>query len=187
VTTWDGEDYQRRLDAMAATGADMHGEASFVAAFAPGSVLDAGCGTGRVAIELRRRGVDVLGVDVLGVDSNASMITTARRLDPGLAWMHADMASVDLGRLFDVVLMAGNVPLFTPPGTTAALIAGCARHVAEGGHLVTGFQLDRGYTLDQYDQEAAAAGLGLTERYATWDREPFDGSQTYAVSVHRRV
>lgn len=181
-TAWDGEDYQRRLEAAAAQGGDMHGEVALVEALGPTSVLDAGCGTGRVAIELHRR-----GVEVVGVDSAASMIATARRLAPHIRWEHADMGSVDLGRTFDVVVMAGNVPLFTPAGTTAALVAGCARHLAAGGWLVAGFGLDRDYGVARYDEEAAAAGLTLVERFATWDREPFDDDSPYAVSLHRRV
>lgn len=180
MTAWDGEDYQRRFDALAAEGVDVHGEASFVAALGPASVLDAGCGTGRVAIELERR-----GVEVVGVDSDGSMIEAARRRSPRTAWIHADMASVDLGRRFDVVVMAGNVPLFTPPGTNRALVAGCARHLAPSGLLVAGFQLDRGYGLDTYDEDADAAGLELVERFATWDRDPFEAGGVYAVSVHR--
>ncbi|MEQ1788221.1 MAG: SAM-dependent methyltransferase, partial [Acidimicrobiales bacterium] len=53
---WDGDDYQARFDRLAAAGDDVHGEATFVRAYAPRSVLDAGCGTGRVAIELARGG-----------------------------------------------------------------------------------------------------------------------------------
>jgi hypothetical protein len=80
--------------------------------------------------------------------------------------------------------MAGNVPLFTPRGTHAALVAGCARHAAPHGVLVAGFQLGRGYDLATYDAHCAAAGMTLAARYATWDAEPFaDGD--YAVSVHR--
>ena len=37
---------------MEADGTAAHGEADFIAAYAPSSVLDAGCGMGRVAIEL---------------------------------------------------------------------------------------------------------------------------------------
>jgi SAM-dependent methyltransferase len=178
---WHGDEYQARFDALAASGTDVHGEADLVAAFAPGSVLDAGCGTGRVAIELARRGIDVVGADVDG-----SMLETARRLAPELAWVESDLAALDLGRGFDVVVLAGNVPLFTPPGTHAALVAGCARHVAPGGVQVAGFQLGRGYALDDYDAQCGAAGLTLEARYATWDREPFTGGD-YAVSVHRRA
>ena len=177
---FDGEGYQGRFDALAATGVDVHGEANLVMGYGPESVLDAGCGTGRVAIELARR-----GVEVVGVDPNASMVATARRLAPDLSWVEADMGEVDLGRVFDVVVMAGNVPLFTPPGTQGALVAGCARHLPPGGRLVCGFQLDSGYTLADYDAHCRNAGLGLAERFATWERAPYDGG-SYAVSVHRR-
>ena len=55
--------------------------------------------------------------------------------------------------------MAGNVPLFTAEGTQAALVAGCARHLARAGRLVAGFQLDRRYPLDDYDEHCRRAGL----------------------------
>ncbi|MBK3381401.1 MULTISPECIES: class I SAM-dependent DNA methyltransferase [Streptomyces] len=179
---WNGDAYQARFDEIAAGGGEVHGEAELVRSLGPGSVLDAGCGTGRVAVELARHGIEVVGVDL-----DASMLATARRLAPGLAWHRSDLAGLDLGRSFDVVVMAGNVPLFTAPGTEAALVAGVARHVRPGGgRLVAGFSLDRGYTLEAYDAHASAAGLDLEARYATWDREPYDGG-AYAVSVHRRI
>ena len=178
---WDGDAYQARFDALAARGEDVHGEATFVEAYAPASVLDAGCGTGRVAIELAGRGLEVVGADV-----DDSMLATARRRAPAIEWVAADLASLDLGRTFDVVVMAGNVPLFTPPGTQPALVAGCARHLGPGGLLVAGFQLDRGYGIERYDADCAAAGLALRERFATWDRAPWPGEGAYAVSVHVR-
>lgn len=180
--TWDGAAYQERFDALASEGLDVHGEATFVMAFGPRSVLDAGCGTGRVAIELARR-----GVRVVGVDADPSMIATARERAPDLEWVHADLTTLDLDQQFDVVVMAGNVPLFTPPGTEAALIAACARHAAAGGAVVAGFELNRSLSLVDYDVHATAAGLALAERYATWDRTPFERGSDYAVSVHRHA
>lgn len=179
MTTWDGDDYQQRVAAQAARSGDPHGEVDVVERYAPTSVLDAGCGTGRVAIELARRGVEVVGVDV-----DRSMLATARRLAPELVWIEADLATLELDRRFDVVVLAGNVPLFTPPGTTRALVAGCARHLADDGVLIAGFSLDRGYDVADYDADAAAAGLALRERYATWDLDPFEDGAAYAVSVH---
>jgi SAM-dependent methyltransferase len=192
MTRWDGDDYQKQFDDLAAAGVDVHGEAAFVMAYRPATVLDAGCGTGRVRIELARRGADVVGADV-----DPSMLATARAAalvhsalrgpgHPTIEWVESDLADLHLGRVFDVVVMAGNVPLFTPPGTQAALVAGCARHVAPGGLLVAGFSLDRRYSLADYDAHAAAAGLDLLERWATWDRRPFAPGGDYAVSVHRR-
>jgi SAM-dependent methyltransferase len=179
---WEGESYQERFDALAASGEDVHGEAGFVSKLRPTSVLDAGCGTGRVAIELSRR-----GVPVVGVDCDTSMLATARSRGPAVTWIQADLTTLDLGQVFDVVVMAGNVPLFTPPGTEAALVAGAARHVAPGGVLVVGFQLGRGYELAEYDGHCAEAGITLEGRWATWGRDEFPGDGTYAVSLHRRA
>ena len=181
MTSWDGDEYQRRFDALAAAGHDVHGEAAFVLRYEPTTVLDAGCGTGRVAIELALRGTQVVGADV-----DSSMIATARRRAPEVHWVEADLTALDIGRTFDVVVMAGNVPLFTPPGTQRDLVAGCARHVAIGGRLVAGFTLDHRYPIEQYDEHCAAAGLTLEERFATWDRDPWRPGGDYAVSVHRR-
>jgi SAM-dependent methyltransferase len=178
--TWDGESYQRRFDALANSGVAVHGEADFVTGLGPTTVLDAGCGTGRVARELAHR-----GIEVVGADTDPSMIATARRLSPELTWVEADISGLDLGRVFDVVVMAGNVPLFTPPGTQAALVRGCARHLEPGGALVAGFQLDGRYSVADYDRHCQDARLELVERWSTWDRLPFPGTGAYAVSVHR--
>jgi ubiquinone/menaquinone biosynthesis C-methylase UbiE len=177
----EGNSYQARFDALAAEGTDVHGEATFVRALQPRTVLDAGCGTGRVAIELSRHGIEVVGADI-----SSSMLETARELAPQLDWIEADLTTLDLGRRFDVVVMAGNVLLFTEPGTEAAVVESCARHLTDGGALVAGFQLTQGYSLEQYDDACARAGLTLAERFATWDREPFEAGGDYAVSVHRR-
>lgn len=175
--------YQERFDALARSGVDVHGEARFVGAFAPRTVLDAGCGTGRVAIALAG-----WSIDVVGVDRDAGMLAEARRRAPGLSWVEADLARMDLGRRFDVVVLAGNVPLFCPDGDRPELVARCGAHVAHGGLLIAGFQLGRGYRLEDYDTAALDAGLVLQARYATWERDTFPvGGADYAVSVHGYV
>ncbi len=182
--TWDGEEYQRRFDVLAASGQDMHGEARFVLSYSPSRVLDAGCGTGRVAIELHRR-----GVGVVGVDQDPSMLRTARDRAPGIEWVEADLTELDLGRTFDVVVMAGNVPLFAAPGTQPALIERTAVHIAPGGVFVAGFSTDwsdRPYRADEHEEHCAEAGLIPVERYGTWERGEWTGTSTYAVCVAHR-
>ncbi len=176
-----GDDYDATYDRRAADGKNVHGEADFVQRFNPASVLDAGCGTGRVGRELARRGIEVTGVDI-----DPEMLATARRKSPGVDWRLADLADVDLGRSFDAIVMAGNVMIFLAAETEAAVVANLARHLKPGGSLIAGFQLmPARLNLDEYDGFAEAAGLELAERWATWDSEPWLEESDYAVSVHR--
>ena len=176
-----GDVYDSTYDCRAAAGENVHGEADFVERFAPASVLDAGCGTGRVGRELARRGLDVVGVDL-----DSSMLATARRKAPLVDWRLADLATVDLAGSFDVAVMAGNVMIFLAPGSEQAVVANLARHLNPGGLLIAGFQIipDR-LTIERYDEIASLAGLALAERWSTWDRDTWDAGHDYAVSVHR--
>lgn len=186
VTRWTreevprGDAYDRRFQQLATAGVDVHGEAAFVASWEPSSVLDAGCGTGRVAAELARRGIDAVGVDI-----DETMLEVARRKAPAIPWVRADLSTLNLGRRFDLVVMAGNVLLFVAPGTEAAVVERVRAHLVPGGRLVAGFSLGRGVTIADYDAMASAAGLELEARFATWEREPFAAGADYAVSVHR--
>jgi len=183
MTTWRGvssDDYDARWKAMAAAGKDPHGEVAFVQRYSPAKLLDAGCGTGRVAIELVQRGIAAVGVDV-----SDEMLAAARAKAPAISWHLQDLATLALDDRFDVVVMAGNVMIFVIAGTEATVIERVALHLRPGGRLITGFQLGRGYDLATFDADCAAAGLELAERYATWDADPFPGDGTYAVSVHQ--
>ena len=177
-----GEAYDSTYDRRAAAGENVHGEADFVERFAPASVLDAGCGTGRVGRELASRGLDVVGVDL-----DPEMLATARLKAPAVDWRLADLGTVDLGRSFDAVVMAGNVTIFLAPGSEAAVVSNMARHLTPGGLLVAGFQIVPGrLAVERYDELAGLAGLALVERWSTWDRDAWDAKHDYAVSVHRR-
>jgi len=192
VTRWQhtdaprGDDYDARWDRLAAAGVNIHGEADLGAALLADSggrrVLDAGCGTGRVAIELARR-----GFTVLGVDADPAMLAAARRKAPRLRWLHADLVELDrhVTDRFDLVVLAGNVMIFLDPGTEATVLRQLAARLRPGGLLVAGFTVraDR-LPLDRYDELVAAAGLRPLHRWATWDREPYAGGD-YAVSVAR--
>lgn len=144
--------------------------------------MDAGCGTGRVAIELARRGYETVGVDL-----DETMLDTARRKAPQLEWHRDDLRELQLGRTFDVVVAAGNVMIFLMPQSEATVVRRLAEHLNPDGLLVAGFQLaGNRLPLAEYDEHAAAAGLTLIDRFATWSREPFVDSGDYAVSIHGR-
>ena len=175
-----GEAYDARYDRRAAAGENVHGEADLVMRFTPASVLDAGCGTGRVARELAHRGVDVVGIDL-----DPDMLATARRRSPELRWVEGDLAAVDLRRTFDVAVAAGNVMILPTPGTERSVVANLVRHLRPGGLLIAGFQVRRGgVPLADYDAISTEAGLRLEGRWSTWDQDPWRPEGDYAVSVH---
>ena len=167
---------------MAAAGENPHGEADLVCRYEPATVLDAGCGTGRVAIELARRGIEVVGADL-----DPDLLERARAKAPELTWSQSDLAVLDLGRTFDVVVLAGNVLGFVAAPDRAAAVASVARHVVAGGRLISGCQLRRGWpTVAEYDGWCGEAGLELEDRFSTWAGEPLGPAPDYAVAVHRR-
>ena len=180
--------YAERFRLLAAEGADIHGEATFVTGLAdpPARVLDAGCGTGRITVRLTE-----LGYDVVGFDVDASMVDVARSEAPGLDWRVADLATLDLGQRFDVVLLAGNVVPLLEPGTLTAACARLAAHVAPGGVVVTGFGTDAEHLPDgcpvvspaAFVAAAAEAGLVEQERFGGWDRAAYDAAGGYLVTV----
>lgn len=190
------EAYAERFAQLARSGADVHGEARFVERLAaPGArILDAGCGTGRVAIRLSQRGFRVDGVDV-----DPSMLKVAKREEPSIIWERADLSALGdvLPGPYDVVVAAGNVLPLLEAGTEAAAIAALSARLTAGGLLVAGFGLDAEHLplesapfgLVGYDVWCAEAGLTLRDRYASWDGDPYDEDEAgggYAVSVHVR-
>jgi SAM-dependent methyltransferase len=200
--------YAARFDRLAAKGG-QHGEADLVAALVPAGslVLDAGCGTGRVAARLTEQGYRTVGVDL-----DPGMLGEARRRHPFLAWIQCDLADLVPQRFADVLLSgvaieersapfaavvaAGNVMPLLTPGTETAVIEALAALLPPGGLLIAGFGLDDAHlppsapaaapfrSLISYDAACSAAGLVLQDRWATWSRAPFDDNG-YAVSVHR--
>jgi len=178
------ERYDERWETLAARGVDVHGEADLVDQLvgAPGArVLDAGCGTGRVAIELARRGYGTVGVDVDG-----DLLSRARAKAPDLCWIEGDLAALGptvAAGPFAAAVLAGNVMIFTSPGTEGQVLAAVARRLGPGGLVVAGFQLSGRLSVAEYDAHAAAAGLEPVARWSTWDRAPFTGTSDYVVAV----
>jgi SAM-dependent methyltransferase len=185
-----GEEYAARFATLAAGGMDVHGEASFCASLVdPGArVLDAGCGTGRVAIRLAE-----LGYRCIGVDNDASMLDIAQSTSADVEWHLRDLADLgDLGTAFDLIVAAGNVIPLLAPGTEAAVLAALAARLAPDGVYVAGFGLDPAHLplpdapfgLAEYDGWCRDAGLHVEARFSTWSADEFD-DRGYAVTVCR--
>jgi len=68
-----------------------------------GSILDIGCGTGRHAVELARRGYQVTGVDI----SSGMLVQAekaAREAGVAVEWVRADATQFATSRLFDAAI-----------------------------------------------------------------------------------
>lgn len=140
---------------------------------APGAaVLDVGCGTGRHAVELARRGMAVTGMDI-----SAGMLAEAERRAAAagatVAWVHGDAARLDFAARFDAavclcegafgLLGAGDDAL----GQPRAILAGVARALKPGAPCL--FTVLNGLAMiRRHGAEDVAAGrfdpLTLTER-----------------------
>lgn len=174
------DEYEKRFDDIAARGDNPHGEADFVMRYSPQSVLDAGCGFGRIGSELNNRGVFVIGVDL-----DPDLIERAQRRSPNVDWQLGDLSDFSIERQFSVVLLAGNVLGFA--SDPASVTRNCARHVEKGGRLIIGNQLQIGWpTPADIDSWAGEEGLRPEAIYRSWEGESFDADGNYMVTVHQR-
>src|SRR5204863_1931340 len=95
------------------------------------SVLELGCGTGRVAVPLAEAGLKVTGVDL-----SAGMLAVARKRAGKLplTCLEGDMRSVRLRRKFETVLIPfGSLQHMATPDEVAEALATAAHHLARGG------------------------------------------------------
>ena len=136
-----GAEYAARFAALAATGREVHGEALFCAGLLapPATVLDAGCGTGRVAVKLAE-----LGYRCTGIDLDPSMLAEARRAAPELDWVAGDLSSYHTDRRYRLIVAAGNVIALLAPGSLDRALVSLTALLSPDGLLVTGFGLDAG-------------------------------------------
>jgi SAM-dependent methyltransferase len=134
-------------------------------AIGPGAaLLDAGCGTGRYAVELARH-----GFVVTGVDRSPELLAEARRrpVSPGarVRFDSGDLLALSGAAIFDAIVCRGVLNDLVEPAERAAVFGVFARALRPGGALL----------LDVRDWDASAAGKTaepVSERRVATPRGP---------------
>jgi SAM-dependent methyltransferase len=136
------------------------------------SILELGCGAGRVTHELAR-----LGHAVTAVDESEEMLAHVR----GAEVVEAAIEELDLGRTFDAVVLASHFVNDADENARLALLEVCVRHTAPGGSvLIESYPADR-------DWEAVVGETGMhgdvaiTLTEAAVDGPMVDAAVEYAV------
>jgi 2-polyprenyl-3-methyl-5-hydroxy-6-metoxy-1,4-benzoquinol methylase len=163
---------------------------------APGSgaALDVGCGIGRWSLELAARGHRVTGIDL-----SPYMIELARSRSAEqraqCSFAVGDVASMELGRTFELILCVTVLQHILDPAPARAAIARLAAHLSPRGRLILleaapsrstarcDTAVFRARTLDWYLEALAAAGLTVVARTGV-DPTPF---KTWLLPHYRRL
>jgi ubiquinone/menaquinone biosynthesis C-methylase UbiE len=98
------------------------------------SVLDLGCGTGRLATALASK-----NRIVVGVDPGKAMLDVARAKKSGdaVTWIEGDARELGLDREFDLVLLTGHAfQVFLSEADQRAVLKTVAKHLAPNGRFI---------------------------------------------------
>lgn len=134
VRAWDGQSYDRISGPMEALGREVLGRLQLTG---DETVIDAGCGSGRITQALLER---LPQGSVIAVDASASMIeAAAERLRPDAArdarlqLRHADLLELELDQRVDAVLSTATFHWITDHGRLFSRLRALLR---DGGQLV---------------------------------------------------
>ena len=132
---------------------------------APARVLDVGTGTGAAALLAAERWPDA---EVRGIDVSPKMIAVAaaKEARPGVSFAVADLAALDEGEGWDLVIML-NMPPFFAPAAAVVGAGGHLAHIASRGSVTPFYtsteKLAQGY--ERQGLETVAAGTAGAGTY----------------------
>jgi ubiquinone/menaquinone biosynthesis C-methylase UbiE len=152
------------------------------------SLLDLGCGTGRLAAALAEQ-----GRAVVGVDPAAAMLEVARRRPGGdrVTWIEADARDLHLDRRFDLIVMTGHAfQVFLTPEDQAAALNTVALHLTPRGRFIFDSRNPTAAAWKQWvpgasNWEVTHPDLGRVEAWNDATHDPESGIVTY--ETHYRI
>jgi 2-polyprenyl-3-methyl-5-hydroxy-6-metoxy-1,4-benzoquinol methylase len=152
----------------------VHGEDQLInAAIEPrSSILELGCGTGRIT-----RPLLALGHTVVAVDESPDMVARVTATSPGTETICSTIGDLRLERRFDVVLMMSYLINVADDEERRRLLRTCAYHVRPGGSVVLQQQIPgmlRGPSVLEGDNQ----------RFVISDVEELPGNRQAATLTH---
>ena len=199
LTRWElGENggFAVHFGELIAAGADIEGEARLAdAMLARGStVLDAGAGFGRIGAALHAR-----GHHVVAAEKDADLVAMAAQHYPDLPMIRSDILALTPELLaegghptaYDLVVLVGNVIVLLAPDTERKALTTLAALLADGGRILVGFHPTstygnaRDYPVEEFVEDARAAGLEVQHRFGSYELAP--ASDEYCVAVLTRA
>jgi SAM-dependent methyltransferase len=121
------------------------------------SVLELGCGTGRITIPIA-----LAGVDVVGLDRSHFMLEVARRKSQGIKnvrWFEGDMAGFVLDERFELVIIPFRSFLLLLTAAEQKSCLACIRkHLVNGGRLA----------LNIFNPDLAVMAAWNTDKHGLW-------------------
>ena len=147
-----------------------------------GSVLDLGCGTGLLAVEIATS-----GKRVVGADPAAAMLDVARGRPGGdrVRWVEADARAMRLGETFDLIMMTGHAfQVFLTSEDRLAVLSTIAAHLSPDGRFIVDSRNPaveewREWTQERSHRIVEHPSLGPVEAWNDVSRDEATGIVTY--------
>jgi ubiquinone/menaquinone biosynthesis C-methylase UbiE len=126
-----------------APGAVSDGDIKFYKSWAyrmKGPVLEIGCGTGRIMLEIAHEGIEIVGLDL-----SAAMLDIAKlkcqafpeSTQKHVSFIQADMTEFDLGRKFSLIIIPFRAwQILTTPESQRQSLLTFRRHLTDDGRLI---------------------------------------------------
>ncbi|MCA9533333.1 MAG: class I SAM-dependent methyltransferase [Myxococcales bacterium] len=156
-----------------------------------GSVLELGCGTGRITLPLAKAGVRLTGVDSMPpmlAEAEARLAKLPRAARERVTLRLGDLRTLSLGQSFDTIIAPFNVLMHIySPAEMANTLARVAEHLAPGGRFVFDVLLPDPALLAR-NPERTYKGRAVRhpngERYAYYESFDYDPvAQVLAITI----
>ena len=151
------------------------------------SILDIGCGTGRHALELARRGYRVTGIDISSAMLQEAKVKAEKESLTNVDFIEADARTFSLGREFDLALSLceGSFGLLSatdnPFSADQQILHRINQHLKRGGKLLmtvlNALRIIR-QSSDEDVRDGRFDNLSLTEIYELQKLDPEIGVKT---------